>query len=39
VLQDDAVRRRRARINAWRLTAFALAVYVIFIVSFAHRGA
>jgi hypothetical protein len=39
VLQDEAIRRRRARNNAWRLTAFALAVYVIFIVSFMHRGA
>jgi len=39
VLQDEAVRRRRARNNALRLTAFAVAVYVIFIVAFMHRGA
>jgi hypothetical protein len=39
VLQDEAGRRRRARNNALRLAAFAIAVYVIFIVSFMHRGA
>jgi hypothetical protein len=39
VLQDEADRRRRARNNAWRLTAFATAVYIIFIVAFMHRGA
>jgi hypothetical protein len=39
MLQDDAVRRRRARNNAWRLAAFAIAVYVIFIVAYMHRGA
>jgi hypothetical protein len=39
VLQDEAVRRRRARNNALRLAAFAIAVYVIFIVAFMHRGA
>ena len=39
MLQDEAVRRRRARNNALRLAAFAIAVYVIFIVAFMHRGA
>jgi hypothetical protein len=39
VLQDETVRRRRARNNALRLAAFAIAVYVIFIVAFMHRGA
>ncbi|MEO8308078.1 MAG: hypothetical protein ABI616_08550 [Pseudomonadota bacterium] len=39
MLQDEAERRRKARNNAFRLAAFALAVYVIFIVSFMHRGA
>ncbi len=39
MLQDEAVRRRRARNNALRLAAFALAVYVVFIVAFMNRGA
>jgi hypothetical protein len=39
MLQDEAVRRRRARNNALRLAAFAIAVYVIFIVAYMHRGA
>jgi len=39
VLQDEAARRRRARNNALRLTAFAIAVYIIFILAFVHRGA
>ena len=39
MLQDEAVRRRRARNNALRLAAFAMAVYVVFIVAFMHRGA
>jgi hypothetical protein len=39
VLQDEAVRRRRARNNALRLAAFAMAVYVVFIVAFMNRGA
>jgi hypothetical protein len=39
VLQDEAVRRRRARNNALRLAAFAIAVYAIFIVAYVHRGA
>jgi hypothetical protein len=39
MLQDEAVRRRRARNNALRLAAFAIAVYVIFIVAYTHRGA
>jgi hypothetical protein len=34
-----ADRRRRARNNALRLAAFAIAVYVIFIVAYMHRGA
>jgi hypothetical protein len=39
MLQDEAVRRRKARNTALYLAAFALAVYVAFIVAFMHRGA
>jgi len=34
----DADRRRRIRSNVWRLVAFVLGVYVLFIVVFLNKG-
>lgn len=39
MLQDEAVRRRKARNTALYLAAFAMVVYVVFIVAFMNRGA
>jgi hypothetical protein len=38
-MPDEADRRRRVRNTALGLALFAFAVYIIFIVAFANRGA
>ena len=37
-MADDVERRRRIRSTTLRLTLFALAVYILFIVLFVNRG-
>jgi predicted nucleic acid-binding Zn ribbon protein len=38
-MQVDADRRRRVRNSALRLMMLAVAIFIIFIVAFANRGA